>query len=167
MTRYEVASTVIAFFAFAAAVIGIALGYSANQRSHAANQLSHETQKTFLELERARETDRISDRGRAEVRARFIAAPKTGRFRDEGRALQFYNEGSGTARRIHIAVNGKPVSEDGRLTYSSVAFDRLGPRAEVNVLTTGGVAADPRFRLDITWEDDSRRPGVWESDLNG
>jgi hypothetical protein len=90
-----------------------------------------------------------------------------GRYRNVGRSLQFYNQGSGTARQIQIFVNGKPISEDGRIAFRSAAFETLGPGAVANVLATATIGTDPVYRLRITWEDESGREGIWESDLNG
>ena len=155
MTRYEVVATVISFAAFAAAVIGIALGYSANKRSHA-------TQKQLYDLEQARERDRVSDRGRAEVRAKFAREP-------DRRWLEFYNEGQAVAKQIEITVGGAPIANDPRLMFRNRAFETLGPGAVTRIAATRALNVDPLYRLVITWQDDSEleQPRSWESDLNG
>lgn len=153
MTAYEAVITVTSFGAFAAAVFGVVVSRDANQRSH-------DTQKKLLDLEKARENDRIADRGRAEVRARFVP-------HGNGRRLQFYNEGQGIARNVRITVSGKPMAEDNRLADRSGGFETIGPGGTAMVIATSTLQAEPLFQLCITWDDESGRPGIWESDLNG
>lgn len=155
MSVYELRAIIISIAAVAVALAGIVVSYNANRRSHV-------TQNKLLELESARERDRVADRGRAEIRARFVPVGR-------GRRLEFYNEGQGTARHVQVFSGGRPMSEDQRLVDPSSGFETIGAGGSAFVIATMALQADALFRLRIAWEDDSglTQPRSWESDLNG
>jgi hypothetical protein len=127
-------------------------------------------QERLVNLEHAREQDRVRETRSADVRASIQRDSLHWReSRLQGRQPQHWlsirNEGSVTARKVRVLLDGRPALQHQLIPRGEDEINILGPGAEsryVLAVTLGG----PRvLDVRIEWEDDSGEPRRWESQL--
>lgn len=116
-------------------------------------------QKQMLELEQARERDRLAEGTKTTVIAEMT------RTRDSGR-LHVVNTGPATARNIRVLLDGISLDRHPHIHKGAQSIGVLGPggRSEFVVATWDGMP--PSYHVSVTWENAGAPPGSWESDLS-
>jgi hypothetical protein len=116
-------------------------------------------QARMLELEEARERDRLAEGTRAAVTLRMDRERTTGR-------LCVLNNGPAAARNIRVTLDGKPIHQNALIHEGQEVIDVLGPEAhaEFVVVTWDGMPIS--FRGEVTWDNPGGNPGAWQSRLS-
>ena len=125
-----------------------------------ASRKQNDMQQRLLDLESARERDRVAERNSAALRAEFVE------HAGGGHKLHVTNEGAAAARAINIQIDGAPLEESPRaLVRPGEMLRILGPGAEVSYHVPVHHGIIPFFHIELQWIDDSGVPGKWESQL--
>jgi hypothetical protein len=121
----------------------------------------NEMQRRLLALEQARERDRQSVATRAELRAAIH------RIGDSRYVLVIANEGACAARAVSVRVDGQPVGEHQTFVVDSDSLvTKLGPGAEARYQMAVAMGSPLVYDVQLLWEDDSRLPREWSSQLS-
>jgi hypothetical protein len=121
---------------------------------------SWKTQKRIVEIEEAREKDRLRDMRKADLMARLV---RNGRDR-----LIIENKGPAEAREISIMLNGRPLSEFPVFVGSQQEIHKVGPYSSFHYLMAFCIGLDPMVytpEITINWTDDSGEPGAYQTTL--
>lgn len=151
MTRFELASLTIAALAF---LVSIWSAITTSRNGKRQNEL----QERLVSLEDARERDRLGASRSASLRA----------WIEGGRdyKLTIMNEGPSEARAIRTLIDGEPVLSHHLVPRSVAEITKLGPGATVSYLPAVSMGTSPVISISLSWQDDSRDPGQWSSQLN-
>lgn len=121
---------------------------------------SWKTQKRLIEIEEAREKDRLKDMRKADLMARLV---KDGRD-----LLIIENRGPAEAREISILLNGRPLSEFPAFLLKQSEIHRIGAYSSFHyrmVFCAGLKPIEYAPEITITWIDDSGEPGAYQTTL--
>lgn len=150
-----------------AALIASVLSVGALIISALAWRSSRKTERQFLEIETARERDRLS-----KARKAFLMARMTREERLRGGAgLQsvFYlvieNRGEAEARDIRLRLDGRPFREHCAGLADFKDPQRLGPGSPLRYQLALAFECVPPFNLELSWRDDSGEPGSYQTTL--
>jgi len=126
----------------------------------AAMIISWRTQKRIVEIEEARERDRLKDMRKADLIARFV--------KDVADRLIIENKGPGEAREISIQLNGRPLSEFPAFVGNQPEIHSVGPYSSFHYLMAFCIGLESMVyapEITINWTDDSGEPGVYHTTL--
>lgn len=151
MTRFEIATLIIAVLALAGSIWS-AITTSRNGKRQ------NELQERLLSLEDARERDRLGASRSANLRA----------WIERGRdyKLIIMNEGSSEARSIRTLIDNQPILSHSLVPRGSEEITQLGPGATISYLLAVIMGTNPVISVSLSWQDDSGGPGQWSSQLN-
>jgi len=124
---------------------------------------SWKTQKRIVEIEEAREKDRLNDMLKADLIARLVRDGT-----DRYNRLIIDNRGPAEAREISIQVNDRPLSEFPAFMSNQPEIRRVGPYSSFHYLMAFSAGLDPRVyspEITINWTDDSGGPGTYQTIL--
>lgn len=126
----------------------------------AAMLTSWKTQKRIVEIEEAREKDRLKDLRKADLMARLVT--------NGGDRLIIENKGSAEAREISIQLNGHPLSEFPAFVGNQSEIHRVGPNSSFRYQMAFCMGLDSMVytpEITINWTDDSGEPGAYQTTL--
>jgi hypothetical protein len=156
--NWQVAAIAISLAALAVSI------WSARTSAHTSleqNRLQTEQnllQSIVVEIERARERDRVTAVKTAELSAML--------FRSGNSAfLRVRNDGHAAASGIQIKVDETPIKESKLVLDANGPLEPLGPGASLDFrfLVFDGMQAS--YKVDLSWHDASEREGRWWSTL--
>lgn len=135
-------------FAFWAVVATVYAGWEQRQ--------NNKLQARIVELEEARERDRVASQRRANVTAAYVLDTVHGNRRH---LLRIANAGPGTADSIVGTSDGVRLDINQHV-YRAAPLGRLGPGAwQDSVLVVTGNGPPPQFDVEVRWVDESG-PGL-------
>jgi hypothetical protein len=112
---------------------------------------SHRVQKRLLEIEQARETERLMHSRAARLTAKLIKEWTSDYPRY---SLEIRNHGPAEAKEICVSLDGGPI----------VDHAELGPESSVrHLLTVTKDETGKTHKLQVTWSDDSGQPGIFRT----
>jgi hypothetical protein len=126
----------------------------------AAMLTSWKTQKRIVEIEEAREKDRLKDLRKADLIARLVT--------NGGDRLIIENKGSAEAREISIQLNGRPLLEFPAFVGNQPEIHKVGPNSSFHYLMAFYAGLDLinyTPEISINWTDDSGEPGAYQTTL--
>ena len=118
---------------------------------------SWRTQKRPIEIEEAREKDRLKEMHKADLTARLL---KDGRD-----LLIIENKGPAEAREISILLNGRSLLEFPAFVRYQSEIHRVGSYSSFHYLMAFDPGADLSPEITINWVDDSGEPGIYQTTL--
>ncbi len=124
----------------------------------------HRTRKRLLQIEEARERDRVRQKGKAQLVAGLVLKDSTYR-------LQTENRGSAEARDVVLSIDGQPVMKHPAIWSDSVRhlnteICNVGPESSFRyAMALDQLNQQPPFEVDITWSDDSGEPGHYHTTI--
>lgn len=150
-----------AFSAFAVSLAAVVFSFIAWFKSR-------KMEKKLLEIEEAREEDRLAEKQKANLTAEIITkeSPRSGSIKIDRKCyLQIENKGLGEARNIKLVLDNKPVMEHPGISKPQSEVKRVGPESKFRheLAVTGGPNV-PSY-VEITWEDDSGELGFYGTTL--
>jgi hypothetical protein len=150
-----------------AAFVASLLSFGAIVVSIVALRKSQKTQKRLVEIEEARERDRVAEKQKANLTARIDTEVLTSGTR---RVTQYFlciaNEGAGEARAIKVKLDGVPLLKH-QTTQPTVKqeIDHVGPKSSFRYKLFTADQLRPPSEIEISWEDDSGEPGKYKTSL--
>jgi len=119
-------------------------------------------QPRLLEIEEAREKDRVARQNKADLTARVRQDPQV-------RGLGYYklsvtNSGPAEAREVSVLVNDMPYQEHADGVGNPKKPDTLGPGSSHEYWLKASVG--PPFDIVIGWEDDLGAPGRFKTSFS-
>jgi hypothetical protein len=139
-------------------VVAIALSLIALVVAIRANHKANKLQAEGLEIEKARENDRL-----LAARSAFLTAELV-RFAHSA-SLVVTNNGRSPARDIQILVDRQPISEHPQIHDSDRPVGIIGPGASTKYLLITYDQMPTSYHVALKWRDESPTPGTWESQL--
>lgn len=130
--------------------------------------ISWRTQKRQVEIEEAREQDRLTEKNKANLTAKFTKE-ESSRSRTSRIYRKCYlvveNKGLSEARNIKLVLDNKPVMEHPGILKTQDEVKEVGPKSNFHyeLAVTGGPKVPSK--VEITWEDDSGEPGEYSTTL--
>jgi hypothetical protein len=118
---------------------------------------SWRTQKRQVEIEEAREKDRLKERHKADLVARLV--------RDGRDLLIIENKGPAEAREISILLNGRSLSEFPAFVGGQSEIHRVGAYSSFHYLMAFYAGVELTPEITINWIDDSGEPGIYQTTL--
>jgi len=125
---------------------------------------SHRIEKSQLEIEEARE----SEKKKAYLTARIIeeqTARRTGDRIYRKYYLLVENKGLAEARNIILLLEGKSVLESQVIHEAKEEIKQVGPQSLIKYELSNGYRSHLPLSIEITWEDDSDTPGRYNTML--
>jgi len=129
--------------------------------------ISRKNQKRLVEIEEAREHDRL----RLLRKANLIAQIKREVLitRHQQSVNQYFlcvdNTGNAEARDIVILLDGKPLLEHPTILDNTKEIRQVGPNSHFQYLLALNMQAHSPSDVKITWSDDSEEPGSYQTTL--
>lgn len=126
----------------------------------AAMLTSWRTQKRIVEIEEAREKDRLKDMRKADLMARLVT--------DGQDQLIIENKGPAEAREISIQLNGRSLSEFPAFVGDQPEIHRVGPYSSFHYMMAFSCGLDPAVyapEITINWTDNSGESGTYQTTL--
>jgi len=122
---------------------------------------NNKLQARILELEEARERDRLASQKRASVTAHYVLETVSGNRRH---LLRIANAGPGTAENIFATIDGVRLDVSHHV-YRAAPLGRLGPGvAQDSILVVTGTGPPPQFDVEVRWSDESG-PGIVQTQI--
>lgn len=118
---------------------------------------SWRTQKRQVEIEEAREKDRLKEMRKADLMARLV---KDGRD-----LLIIENKGAAEAREISILLNDRSLSEFPAFVCDQSEIHRVGPYSSFHYLMAFYAGVDLTPEITVKWIDNSGEPGIYQTTL--
>lgn len=137
---------IIAIFALIVSRISL---YKSNQNTRESNRISRDNkiQERILDIEQARETDRINQSSKAKLVTKIIG--------DDPRYLRIENLGLAGARKVEVLTNEKPLLEHPRINkYSFPKIDYISPDHHIDYSLFKSQGATTQ-EVCVSWEDDA------------
>lgn len=128
--------------------------------------VSWRTQKRQIQIQEARETDRITLKKKANLRVhigRETLNRGMGSF--EQYFLYIENKGLCDARNIELLVDGKRITEHGSFLKSTQEITHVGPESKCRYVLKMPIDTPVPSKAEITWEDDSGQPDKYSTTL--
>jgi hypothetical protein len=116
-------------------------------------------QARMLELEEARERDRLAEGSRAQVSAMMRRSSGSGR-------LYIDNSGPAAARNIRVTLDDKPIDKHPYIHEGQELIAVLGPGAHSEFIVKTHDAMPTAFHCQIAWDNPNGDRGFWESELS-
>ena len=148
----------IAILALMVSIGAALLAWSVSHRQNRLQADQNRLQGRMLELEEARERDRLAEGTSATVTAAMVRTIDSGR-------LYVLNAGPAAARNIRVSLDEKPLNRHPFIHEGVEAIGVLGPDARAEFVVTTWDGMPSRFRCHITWNNSESGIGVWESEL--
>lgn len=128
--------------------------------------ISRRTQNRLVDIEDAREKDRLTEKQKANLTARISREPLT---RGTRSATQYFlyieNSGSSEARDIKINLDGKPLLAHSSILENTEEVTQVGPNSYFRYLLVLSSKGRSPSNIEVTWEDDSGEPGKYSTTL--
>lgn len=129
---------------------------------------SRQIEKKQLEIEERREKDRLAEKQKANLTAEIVSEPLlslSGRRQTTRHLLRIHNTGLAQARNIKVLLGGKSLLEHPAILQNTVEVSEVGPKSPIQYVLVLSSATYPPFDLEITWSDDSKEPGFYQTTL--
>jgi hypothetical protein len=130
---------------------------------------SRQIEKKQLEIEEAREKDRLTEKQKAYLTAKIVSEPLPsldGRRQTTRHLLRIDNTGLAQARNIKVLLDGKSLLEHPAILKGNGEVTKIGPRSFIQYLLVLCDEVYPPFDLEVTWSDDSGgEPGFYQTTL--
>lgn len=124
---------------------------------------SHKTHNRLVDIEEAREKDRLVEKQKANLIARIDHEPGSHGMKD---LLVIENTGVGGAKNVEVMLDGTPMFEHPSMCLQKDSkFGEVGPTSAARFLLFTADQLRPPNRITITWEDDSGEPGKYSTTL--
>ncbi len=125
-------------------------------------------QKRQLEIEEARENDRIRNSNKAQLRAYIKKEVESQRMHHTvwKHLLRIENMGLAEAREIKVILDDKPLFEHPTILKGQRKITQIGPQSHFDYTLALTMGAPIPSRVQITWSDDSGEPGDYKTSLN-
>ncbi|HUU30088.1 MAG TPA: hypothetical protein VM123_19965 [archaeon] len=143
-------------------IIGLLLSLSAIAVSIWAYSKSSKTEKKLLEIEEAREEDRIKQSKKAILMA-IIDHEYHRNFTSF--TLQIKNEGEAEARDVCVKLDEMPLLEHPVIPKTIEEIKQIGPKSVIRYRMAITRGYRKNFEVEITWADDSGEPGFYKTTL--
>jgi hypothetical protein len=130
--------------------------------------ISWRTQKRLVDIEDARELDRLAEKKKAYLTAKFTkeesSRSRTSRIYRKC-YLEVENKGLSEARNIKLVLDNKPVMEHSGILQTQSEVKQVGSESgfRYELAVTGGPKVPSK--VEISWEDDSGEPGEYSTML--
>lgn len=130
--------------------------------------ISWRTQNRLVDIEDAREKDRLAEKQKANLTAiiKMEELRRSGTSRIIRKCyLVVENKGLNEARNIKIVLDDTPLMEHPGILNTQSEIKQVGPESSFRyeLAVTGG--SNVPSRAEITWEDDSGEPGKYSTTL--
>lgn len=116
-------------------------------------------QKCITQIEESRERDRVIKSRNTYLRAELQE------YKQNSFHLVIENVVQGTARNVKATLDGKPIIKHPAITSSQQEIGTIGPGSEISYIAAITNDCSPPFEFKVTWEDDSGKPGEYETTL--
>ena len=146
----------------AIAVIAAIVSALAALASIRAARKSIAAQNRMLQIEEARERDRVLQFKKANLIASLIREPGSRTIRD---LLRIENTGDAEARDLNVILDGHPVLEHPAMPRGQDEVRQVGPRSHFQYLIAVSFQTKAPSDVRITWSDDSGEPGSYRTTL--
>jgi len=128
--------------------------------------ISRKNQKRLVEIEEARERDRLRLMRKAHLTAEIVQELLTrGQRTAYQHSLRVHNTGNAEARDIAILLDGKPLLEHPTILKGTNEIRQLGPRSHFRYRLVLSMQARPPSEVVITWSDNSGETGSYRTAL--
>ena len=130
--------------------------------------ISWRTQKRLVDIEDAREKDRLAEKKKANLTANIekeVLISRNGRKQTNQHFLYIENSGNSEARNIKVNLDGKPLLEHSTILKNTEEITQVGPNSDFRYLLVLSMQGRPPSSIEITWEDDSGEPGKYSTTL--
>jgi len=130
---------------------------------------SHRTQKRLVEIEEAREQDRISQSRKAHLTAKIVneEPPRTATSQVHRKHyLVIENGGPVKAKDISISLGGKPALDSGLIENPKEEIGEIEPKSPFRYELRPGLTPNSSLLVTITWKDESGEPGTYSMKLS-
>lgn len=124
---------------------------------------SHKTQGRLVDIETARERDRLLKARKAALVARIVT--EGARSIQEVSFLVIENRGEAAARCVWVVLDGTPFGQHPACVEELADDLRIGPSSDARFVLAINNDCMPPFDLQLAWQDDSGEPGVYRSTL--
>lgn len=112
---------------------------------------SHRTERRMLEIEEAREKDRLQQANRAFVKAYVEKGQRT--------FLVLENSGESEAREIELKLDGQPVLQHPVVIKSQPEHRQLSPKSSVKYIVEPIWGNSINCEIEINWMDNTGEKG--------
>jgi hypothetical protein len=140
--------------AFAISILSVLLSWWVSRRQTQLSSGQTRVQARLLDLEEAREHDRLASGARAQVTVEMV------RTRDTGR-LYVLNDGPASARNVRVTLDGQPLHEHQLIHEGVGSIGTIGPGARVEFIVTTWDSVQARFHAEATWDNPSGQSESW------
>lgn len=129
---------------------------------------SQKTQNRLVDIEEAREKDRLSEKQKAYLTA-LIAEEKLSRSVGSRIYRKYYlvveNKGLSEARKIKLLLADKPALEHPAVQKPQKEVEHIGPQSSFRYEFAQGFMRELPLKAEVTWEDGSGEPGKYTTTL--
>ena len=127
---------------------------------------SHKVERRQLQIEEAREHDRLHEKYLAKLTAQIVEE----RYVDQAQykkktLLRIRNSGYAEARNIEVVLDDRPVFEHPTIRGQE-AITQIGPQSHFDYLISWSMNSPKPKNISIRWEDDSEEEGEYSSTLS-
>lgn len=120
---------------------------------------SHKTQNSLVEIEAARERDRLIQMRKANLVAKIVR-------NDDGRScLRVENKGRGHAYNMTMLLDRHEMKRDEAILPGTREIHELGPGGHYDYPLIIYDGMKRPINVDLTWQDDSGEAGLFRSPL--
>jgi hypothetical protein len=144
------------------AVVTSLLSVTAIVVSIVAFMKSHRTQRRLVEIEEARERDRLAERQKATLVARFHREPPTMGRRD---LLEIENTGLAAAREVTVLLEGKPILNHPVVVSPRKEITKIGPKSQIQYVLNLPSGGSRSYDVHVAWKDDSGEQREYDTTL--
>ena len=116
-------------------------------------------QDRLTQIEQSREHAKLMQSLRAVLRAELRQT--------DGNSWRLFvaNTGQGTARKVTISLDGKPLLEHDAVRPGEQETKLIGPESEISYCMEISFDCQPPFEFEVTWDDDSGQQGRYNTTL--
>jgi len=146
------------------------LSWSTSTRQHRLGERQTDLQARLVDVESAREKDRLRTTRAAALVASVVRQTEhwTAVHVRPARVdyfLRIANEGQAEARNIVVRFDGRPPAEHPLTVKGEPEVTRLGPGADARYFLAVTTNSPRLLEVELAWEDDSGEPGRWASEV--
>lgn len=115
--------------------------------------------------QRQEEIKKRKDSELQEQARKAVLRPRLGKMERACCRLYVNNEGHSAAWNMTVTLEGKPLAEHPAAIQGSLLPTKVGPESEISCLLGFHMQLPPRFPIQLTWSDESGRPGSYSDFL--
>lgn len=129
---------------------------------------TRQIEKKQLDIEQAREKDRLAEKQKANLTAKIVSEPLrsvTGHKQITQHLLRIDNTGHAQAHNIKVLLDGKSLLEHPAILKNEKEIRQVGPNSQFQYVLATTMQARLPSDLRIKWSDDSGEPGSYRTTL--